>query len=161
MQRITSRTGHLTLRARQLTRTTRQFTRTTREGGFTLIELMVVITILGLLAGITSVALLPRLAEARIDTSKGAFRGVMEGIDLYRIRKGRLPESIQQLVDEEYLKGKTEPVDSWGNKFQYSRIDKKNYDLLSLGADGVEGGEGEDADITMDNINAQPESESE
>src|SRR6185503_14300985 len=97
--------------------------------------------------------------KAKIDTAKQTMRGVMEAIELHRINKGKLPDSLQELCDPDNgeIQSKEEPVDSWGNHFQYKRIDKRNYELVCLGADGVEGGDDEDADFNKDELNKQPE----
>jgi general secretion pathway protein G len=132
--------------------------RTRKAAGFTLIELMVVITILGLLAGITSVALMPQLAKAKVDTSKQRMRNIMTAVDLYYVQKGRLPDSIAELCGEDgLLDSKEEPTDAWGNHFEYAKVDKKHYQLTCLGSDGIEGGEKDEADFTKDDLGKNDE----
>jgi general secretion pathway protein G len=126
--------------------------------GFTLIELMVVITILGLLASITSVAVLQHLKTARIEQTKLSMRGVREGIQTYYIKKNRIPQSLNELCgpeedDDRILPMETPPKDGWKNDFVYNPRDKKHYDLISLGSDGVEGGDGDAKDITLADLN--------
>ena len=121
--------------------------------GFTLIELMVVITIIGLLAGITSVSVMKYLAEAKVATSKENMRSIVQGVQLYYMKHSRIPNQLADLYGPEgdetrTLNGEEPPKDAWGNEFQYNAKDKKNYDLLCLGSDGVEGGEGDAKDIT-------------
>ena len=125
-----------------------------RNAGFTLIELMVVITIIGLLAGITSVAVMKNLREARVETSKQNMRTIKQAIQMYYIKKNRIPQSLSELCgpdgdDERFIEAEEPPKDAWDGEFQYTPRDKKSYDLVSLGSDGIEGGEGDAADITL------------
>jgi general secretion pathway protein G len=134
------------------------------EKGFTLIELMVVITILGLLASITSVAVLNKLKAAKIETTKMSMRGIKHGIQTYYMRKNRVPSELKDLCgpdgdEERDLEMEEPPTDGWGNEFVYAPRDKKNYDLMSLGSDGTEGGDGDAKDITLADLNKRPDDE--
>ena len=124
-----------------------------KNAGFTLIELMVVITIIGLLAGITGVGVMGYLRQARIDTSKASMRTIRDAIKLYYMKNNRIPQSLSEMCgppeDDPPLDREEPPLDGWNNEFQYTPKDKRNYDLVCLGADGVEGGEKDDADITL------------
>jgi general secretion pathway protein G len=127
--------------------------------GFTLIELMVVITILGLLASITSVGVMKYLKQARIDTAKMKMRSIVDGIKHYRLRTGKIPQSIGDMCgddeDNRDLDCTEPPKDPWNNDFEYTPKDRRNYDLVCLGADGAPGGEGEEADITLKDLEDQ------
>jgi general secretion pathway protein G len=124
-----------------------------KQQGFTLIELMVVITILGLLASIAAVNVVGYLKDAKIQTAKSDMRAIKDAIEHYRMKKSRLPDSIADLCgpegDENRKLEWTEPQkDPWNHDYYYEPKGK-TYDLVSYGADGQEGGEGEDADITL------------
>jgi general secretion pathway protein G len=132
--------------------------------GFTLIELMVVITILGLLASITSVAVLQHLKTAKVEATKLSMRGIREGIQTYYIKKNRIPQSLQELCGSEededrILPYEQPPKDGWKNDFVYTPRDKKHYDLMSLGSDGIEGGDGDAKDIALADLNKSDDEE--
>lgn len=122
-----------------------------RDGGFTLIELMVVIVILGLLVGIVGPNIARRLEQGRIATAKAQMAQIEQAIETYRMTNRRLPESLDEIKDE--LQSGEIPTDPWGGEYRYNRVDKKRYELVCLGADGEEGGEDEaDRDITREDI---------
>jgi len=132
--------------------------RNRRNLGFTLIELMVVITIIGLLASIASVAVLNKLKTAKIETSKTSMRSIKQAISMYYMRKNRVPSELAELCGPEgdenrELEMEEPPKDGWDNDFLYTPRDKKNYDLVCLGSDGVEGGDGDGKDITLADLN--------
>ena len=138
--------------------------RNKRNQGFTLIELMVVITIIGLLASIASVAVLNKLKTAKIETSKTSMRSIKQAISMYYMRKNRVPTELAELCGPEgdenrELEMEEPPKDGWDNDFLYTPRDKKNYDLVCLGSDGVEGGEGDAQDITKADLNKTPDTE--
>ena len=129
-----------------------------RMQGFTLIELMVVITIIGLLAGITSVAVMKNLAQAKVETSKEKMRNIVQAISMFHMRHNRIPNQLSELCGPEgdetrELESEEPPKDAWGGEFIYTAKDKKNYDLVCLGSDGVEGGDGDAKDITKADLN--------
>ncbi len=132
-----------------------------KSAGFTLIELMVVITIIGLLAGITSVAVMKNLAEAKVTTTKEHMRAIKQAIQMHYIQRNRIPESLSDLCGPEgdekrYIEAEEPPKDAWGGEFQYAPRDKKAYDLMSLGSDGIEGGDGDAQDITLADLTKAP-----
>ena len=118
-----------------------------RDRGFTLMELMVVIVILGLLAGIVAMNFDKVLGNAKRDTCKINIKQLGQVVENFRLTKGRLPDSLDELVSAELIN--EVPKDPWGGDFQYSKTDRKKYDIKSLGADQQEGGEGEDGDIDL------------
>ena len=138
-----------------------------RERGFTLIEIMVVLIIIGLLASIVVPKLLGRTEEAKRIKAEAQIRNIMSALDLYRLDNGMYPtteQGLAALVEKptvgEIPKNWREggyldriPKDPWGNDYVYiSPGLHGEYDLYSLGADGEEGGEGKNADIQSWNL---------
>lgn len=128
-----------------------------RSRAFTLIELLAVIAILGLIAAFAVPQVLKWVSGARSDSARIQIEALGASIDLYRLEVGSFPPTLEALVDKPtgldrwngpYLKKKTIPKDPWGNDYIY-RYPGSNgdYDLMSLGADNSEGGEGEQRDI--------------
>ncbi len=132
-----------------------------RQRGFTLIELLVVLVILTLVAGLVAPRLIPFIGGAKQDAARLQIRRLANALDLYRLDTGRYPsskEGLAALVEKPddggrwngpYIQGKQVPADPWGRPYNYRYPGRHglDYDLFSLGADGREGGEGEDADI--------------
>lgn len=130
------------------------------EHGFTLIELLVVLVILGLLASLVGPRVMKYIGGAKSDTARLQIEELGAALDLYSLETGRYPytaEGLQALVaappnaskwNGPYLKKPQVPKDPWGHDYQYrSPGEHGPYDLLSLGADSAEGGEGENQDI--------------
>ncbi len=124
--------------------------RTSRERGFSLIELMVVITIIGLLSGIVGVNVYQYMKTATISTTKSQIIIIENAIEAFRTTNRRLPDSLDELIgneDESFLNSEELPTDAWNEEFIYEKTGSRTYNLISLGADMAEGGDGEDADI--------------
>jgi general secretion pathway protein G len=128
--------------------------------GFTLVELLVVIAILGLLAGLVGPQVLRQFASAKVDAAQLQIADLGAGLDLFLLDIGRYPssaEGLEALVreprsvdswDGPYLKKNEVPADPWGRPFHYSSPGEHGaYDLVSLGADGEEGGSADATDI--------------
>ena len=132
------------------------------QRGFTLIEIMVVVVILGVLAALVAPNILGRTGDARITAAKSDINSIGNALDLYKLDNHSYPstdQGLEALVSkpsgfpepadwnpEGYLK--TLPKDPWGNDYLYlSPGQNGGYDLYSLGADKREGGDGENADI--------------
>ena len=133
-----------------------------RSKGFTLIELMVVLVILGVLAAIIAPKIMDRPDEARIVAAKQDISSLVQALKLYRLDNIRYPtteQGLQALVAKPTLApvpnnwktgGYLErlPNDPWGNPYQFLSPGKHgDIDVFSMGADGQIGGEGTDADI--------------
>jgi general secretion pathway protein G len=121
-----------------------------RENGFTLVELMVVIVIIGLLATVVVINVLPAQDTARIRKAEADIATLEQGIEMYRLNRMNYPsaaEGLQSLVSEGFIKRL--PDDPWGNPYRYAvpGRDGQPFDVYTYGADGREGGEGDDADI--------------
>ncbi len=142
----------------------RQHSRLQRPNkGFSLIELMIVLVILGLIAGIVGPQAMKYLGKGKTQSAKVQIENISAALDMYRLEVGSYPttaEGLKALVaapsgargwNGPYLKKGDVPKDPWNNEYQYKRPGSNNhpYDLFSMGANGTVGGEGEDADITL------------
>ena len=130
--------------------------RSRKQRGFTLIELLVVLAILAMLAGLVGPQVMKALGGAKPKAAKVQIEDLGAALDMYKLDMNKYPASLEGLVNNPgsgswngpYLKKKKIPKDPWGNEYQYSFPGEHGaYDLISLGADGSTGGEGEDQDI--------------
>ncbi len=111
------------------------------QRGFTLIEVMAVLIILALIAGLVYQAVIPRVDEARIKTAKTQMEILGLSLDNFRLDVGSYPATLEELVSSSaqgwkgpYLRDKKLPVDPWGNPYQYEVIDDgKDYRISSTG----------------------------
>jgi general secretion pathway protein G len=135
-----------------------------RDRGFTLIEIMVVITILGILAALIVPRVVGRTDDARIAAAKQDIASIMQALKLYRLDNGRYPtteQGLKALIERPttepvpsnwkqggYLERSSVPKDPWGREYQYLNPGLRGeIDVFSFGRDGQSGGEGPDADI--------------
>jgi len=118
------------------------------QSGFTLIELLVVMVIIGLLAALVVPKFFGHVDKAMQQDAQAQIELLGQALDLYRLENHKYPntdEGLQAIAS--YLK-KEIPKDPWGNKFEYrSPGEHGDYDLVSYGADSVEGGEDNNRDI--------------
>lgn len=133
---------------------------TRRHRGFSLMELMVVIAILGILATLVATNVVPILARGRETKAKSDIKAIKEAITSYRTVHNVLPDSLDQLTqpdpknfNETYIEEGNELSDPWGNPYVYQRESNSKYTIICYGADGILGGEGEDADIDDKTMN--------
>lgn len=134
------------------------------QRGFTLIEIMVVMVILGLLVAIVAPNIMGRSDQARVTVAKTQMSNIANALDLYRLDNSHYPstqQGLEALVSrpsgspeprnwnpDGYLK--TVPEDPWGAGYQYISPGANGaYDLYSFGSDGQEGGDGDAADISV------------
>ena len=132
------------------------------ESGFTLIELLVVLAILGLLVGFVAPAMIRQLGSAKHKVAEQSIERLAGILDLYRLDVGSYPTTEQGLLsldaapsgvagwDGPYVKDPSGIKDPWGRAYEYRSPSQRPghaFDIVSLGADGKSGGEGEDADL--------------
>ena len=132
------------------------------EDGFTLVELMVVIVIIGLLSTVVIVNVLPTRDKAMVEKSKADIALIEQGLEMYRLDNFNYPDAAQGLgalqvpppelaQPGNYRRGgylKRLPADPWGRPYQFANPGTHGaVDIFSLGADGAPGGAGENADI--------------
>lgn len=139
----------------------------TRQSGFTLIEVMVVIVILGILSALVVPNILGRAGDARVQAAKSDMAAISQALDMYKLDNSVYPTSdqgLEALVTKPsgspeprnwnpsgYLKKM--PQDPWHRDYQYmSPADGAAFEIRTLGADGREGGEGEDQDLSSLNL---------
>ena len=134
--------------------------RTTRATGFTLVELLVVLAILGLLAGLVGPRILGQLDGAKSKTAAVQIRDFEQAAELFKLDVGRFPrndEGLEALVTRPasatgwrgpYLKKSALPKDPWGNAYRYASPGRRGeIEIYSLGADNAPGGDGDNADV--------------
>ena len=134
-------------------------TRTAQRAGFTLLELLVVMVIIGLLAGYVAPRYFSQIGKAEVKVARAQLDALEKALDQYRLDTGHYPTQEQGLVavikkpaneprwEGPYLK-KELPMDPWGRPFVYKIPGERgDFDLVSLGKDGVPGGSGEAADL--------------
>ncbi|HWT30842.1 MAG TPA: type II secretion system major pseudopilin GspG [Propylenella sp.] len=132
-----------------------------RQAGFTLVELLVVLVILSLIMGLVGPRVLSYLSDSRVKAAKLQIDSLSAALDLFYLDTGRYPsksEGLDVLIERKpslehwngpYLQQNALPLDPWGNPYEY-RIpgEKTAYEIVSLGADGREGGTDDASDIT-------------
>ena len=128
-----------------------------RRAAFTLVEMLVVIAIIGLIAALVVPQIMHRMDEARIRTTQLQIRELEHAVDMFKIDNTVYPSRLEDLVQRPasakkwppggYLKEL--PKDGWGNDFVYIVPGARGpYEIISYGADGVQGGEGENTDLS-------------
>lgn len=131
------------------------------QAGFTLLEMLIVLVIIGLLVGLVGPQLLGRVDQGRVTTAQAQIQMIKGALDTFRLDLGRYPTSEEGLRALEappddpraatawkgpYLQGAT-PMDPWGAPYRYRRVNNNQIELYSLGADGAPGGEDLNADL--------------
>ena len=140
-----------------------QAVRARDNAGFTLIEIMAVVLIIGLLSTIVGVSIFAQVDKGRITATSVQIANLESVLELYRMDSARYPsteQGLDALVNEPddarnypdggYLRKGRVPVDPWGNPYEYEQpgqINTRSFDIWSFGADGKSGGDGVDADI--------------
>ena len=136
--------------------------------GFTMVELMAVLVILGLLAGVVAVNVVGKIDRARVTQTKTNLKMLHNAVTQFKLDTGRFPnedEGLLGLLEEPgdvtgwdpsgYLDTTEIPLDAWGNEFIYELFPEsgKPFVIISFGADGEEGGEDYDADLYSTDAN--------
>ncbi|MBN1796431.1 MAG: type II secretion system major pseudopilin GspG [Sedimentisphaerales bacterium] len=140
----------------------RKNTRRIEGHGFTIIEIMAVIIIIGMLGAIVAVNVIGKIDKARVNTTKASLSVLHDAVIAFNMDQHRYPSEdlgLQELVErptdaeywpeDGYLKTTDIPKDAWGNEFYYERYPEsgKSFVIISYGADGEQGGEGYDTDL--------------
>jgi general secretion pathway protein G len=133
------------------------------EAGFTLVEMLVVIAIIGLIMGLVGPRVLSSLGESKVKAAKLQIESFSSSLDLFYLDAGRYPTSSEGLAalaqrpdnasvwNGPYLKTGSVPTDPWGHLYVYRAPGERGpYEIVSLGSDGQEGGAGTAADISND-----------
>lgn len=136
-----------------------------KRTGFTLVEIMVVVVIIGLLAAVVGPRLMGQSDEARVTSTRVQIQNIVQALELFHLHNGFFPttnQGLQALIEKPtmppeprnypkggYLNAKSLPKDAWGNDFHYlCPGERGEFDVISYGRDGREGGTELDADIT-------------
>ena len=126
------------------------------QAGFTLIEILVVMAIIGMLAVMVAPNIFNQQAGAQRDAALSQISSLEAALDTYRLDVGQYPDSLDGLIENDsgraawngpYLRREV-PMDPWGNEYVYDS-DGRSFTLVSYGPDGERGGEGDDADIGL------------
>jgi general secretion pathway protein G len=135
------------------------------QQGFTLVEMLVVITIIGLIMGLIGPRVLNYLNESKVKAAKIQLQSFSSALDLFYLDAGRYPSSSEGLAalvqrtpgvaawNGPYLKGGNVPNDPWSHPYVYRAPGERGpFDIMSYGSDGQEGGSGIAADISIENM---------
>ena len=147
-----------------------QDSRREAQAGFTLLEMLVVIAIIGLIMGLIGPRVLNYLRESKVKAARIQEQSFQSALDLFYLDAGRFPSSAEGLTalvrptpgvaawNGPYLKGGSVPNDPWNHPYVYrSPGERGPYDIVSYGSDGQEGGSGVAADISLENLTAKNE----
>ena len=135
------------------------------QQGFTLVEMLVVITIIGLIMGLIGPRVLNYLSESKVKAAKIQMQSFASALDLFYLDAGRFPSTAEGLAalvqrapgldawNGPYLKGGSVPNDPWSHPYLYRAPGEHGpYDIMSYGSDGQEGGSGVAADLSLENL---------
>jgi len=147
------------MQVRKIVRSRAGRQRRSGQAGFTLVEILVVISIIGLIMALVGPRVLNYLSESKAKAAKIQIESFLSALDLYYLDVGRYPSSSEGLAaltngnnaprwNGPYLRGGVVPSDPWGHNYIYrAPADRAPFEIVSLGSDGQEGGSGTAADI--------------
>lgn len=117
--------------------------------GMTLVEVMVVIAIVLTLMSALAFGVWSVFSDAQAETTKVTMNRVAQKVEIYYLRKKKIPNDLGEVFS-----GEDEPIDGWGNKFvlRAGGDGNRKFDIVSYGADGAEGGSGNDEDIKLSEL---------
>lgn len=128
------------------------------QSGFTLIELMVVISIIAVLAAIVGYNVLGSVDQGNIAAAKAQIKQFETALVAYKIKFHKFPDSLDALIHppegDPIMVAKEVPSDPWGNPYVYTLEGSRKYTIISYGADGASGGTDVDSDIRSDDLGA-------
>lgn len=125
-----------------------------RERGFSLMELMVVIAILGILATVVVKNVMPSLGKGKVTGAQTSIKSLKEAVTMFYMNNSRLPDSLEVLTqpdpenfNEPYIQDSDSLIDPWKTPYEYTIEGGRKFKIISLGADQMPGGADENADI--------------
>ena len=133
-----------------------------RNSGFTLVEIMVVVVIIGLLATLVTINAPAIIHRQRVKAARNNIARLMNAVDTYYVEVGKYPQALKDLVasgKKDIKIIKKVPKDPWGNEFVYRLpgLHNEDYSITSYGADGMEGGDGKNVDINSWDLDEEEE----
>jgi len=139
-------------------------TRTLAKRAFSLIELMLVLAIIGLMAGVVTLGVRPYLVKAKQTTARREISTICSALESFNIEFGRFPTTEEGLEilrkpNERFTEAvlKEDPIDPWGHRYEYNNPGRDGpYEVICYGADGREGGTGADVDIVSGKLKTVP-----
>ena len=131
------------------------------QQGFSLIEVLVAVTIIALMAGVVGYNVFGEFFQAQRDKAEQDIKTLRQAVKMFRMREGRLPNNNEwpnflfegskkfknAYIDKDQFEG-NEVKDPWDNPYEYKKLSGKDFEIISFGADGAPGGEGDDEDIS-------------
>ncbi|HPO13332.1 MAG TPA: type II secretion system protein GspG [Candidatus Hydrogenedentes bacterium] len=126
------------------------------SAGFTLVELMVVVSIIAILATTVGVFMINAFDDASQAKAQAEIRTLMTGLEMYRLKFKQYPDSLDALLNNakglKFLDQDRIPLDPWESQYVYTLTNPREYTIVSYGADKRQGGSGYDADISSNNL---------
>ena len=127
-----------------------------REAGMTLVEILVVVTILGIIGTVLAVNVFEAFNSSKPKLAKTAIKQLVDAVNLYKMDHGKLPDSLDELLhppqegggSKSYINSRDNLIDPWKHPYDYQPLENGSVKISSLGSDGQGGGTGEAADVS-------------